>query len=137
MKKLWRIYHHSYMIRPTVYRFLVKSAVVLLLAVLWNQFINNGLFTIGYAFLALGLICMALAWFNYLSLDGVHVNFVFLDKIKEHRSKQRQHIKKDMVDYVQEPVVSFDELEPEERSACGLMSSFLTGLLFALLSLFF
>ncbi|MCD7918495.1 MAG: hypothetical protein LUD82_05685 [Clostridiales bacterium] len=137
MKKLWRIYHQSYMIRPTVYRFLTKSAVVLLLAVLWNQFINNGLFTIGYAFLALGLICMSLAWFNYLSLDGVHVNFVFLDKLREHRSKQRQHIKKDMVDYVQESVVSFDELEPEERSACGLMSSFLTGLLFALLSIFF
>lgn len=137
MKKLWRIYHQSYMIRPTVYRFLTKSAVVLLLAVLWNQFINNGLFTIGYAFLALGLICMSLAWFNYLSLDGVHVNFVFLDKLREHRSKQRQHIKKDMVDYVQVSVVSFDELEPEERSACGLMSSFLTGLLFALLSIFF
>lgn len=137
MKKLWRIYHQSYMIRPTVYRFLTKSAVVLLLAVLWNQFINNGLFTIGYVFLALGLICMSLAWFNYLSLDGVHVNFVFLDKLREHRSKQRQHIKKDMVDYVQESVVSFDELEPEERSACGLMSSFLTGLLFALLSIFF
>ncbi len=137
MKKLWRIYHQSYIIRPTVYRFLTKSAVVLLLAVLWNQFINNGLFTIGYAFLALGLICMSLAWFNYLSLDGVHVNFVFLDKLREHRSKQRQHIKKDMVDYVQESVVSFDELEPEERSACGLMSSFLTGLLFALLSIFF
>lgn len=118
------------MLRPTVYRTVTKAAVVLVLSLLWDRFLNrDGPFGIDYAFTVLGLICLALSWFSYLSLDGVGIHYL----LEREKPKKKKHIQRDMADYVDESVVPFDELEPEEQSACRLMSSFVTGAAFLLL----
>lgn len=130
MKKLWRIYHGKHMLRPTVYRTVAKVAAVLALSLLWDRFLNrDGPFGIGYAFTVLGLVCLALSWFSYLSLDGVEIHHL----LERDNPKKKKHIQRDMVDYVEESVVSFDELEPEEQSACRLASFLVTGAAFLLL----
>lgn len=40
-----------------------------------------------------------------------------------------------MIDFVDENVVSFQELEKEEKTSCRLVSSFVTGLLFVIVGI--
>ena len=53
-----------------------------------------------------------------------------LKRGKEKDRKSRQGSRGDIVDFVDEHVVSFDELEPEEQTACVLAANLLSGLLF-------
>ena len=62
----------NYMIRPIVYKTVTKISIGVVLALLWDRFINRNqmLSMVEYAFFCIGVIMMALAWFQYLKLDG-------------------------------------------------------------------
>lgn len=128
IKKIIGIFQ-PYMIRPTVYQCATKISVALVLALLWNRFINvEGMFSIVRdAFLVAGVFFLMLAWFQYLRLDGLKVSRTS----KEERKKKR-HITKDIVDFADEKIISFAELDDEERIVCRLMGDVVCGLLFFL-----
>ena len=42
--------------------------------------------------------------------------------------KKKRHATKSIVDYADERIVSFEELEPEERTYCSLLSNLVLGL---------
>ena len=55
--------------------------------------------------------------------------------IKKRKRKEKKHVKKDIADFVDEKIVSFDELEEEEKVVVNLLSNFISGLIFVLISL--
>lgn len=127
MKKLRGIYSQRHMLHPTVYRTVTKMSVALALSLLWDKFFNiNRYFSIDYPLTIVGLIFVILAWFSYLSLDGVRFHHLLE---RQGRKNRKDYGIRDIVDYVDEKIISFGELEYEEQTACELVSSFLTGLL--------
>ncbi|MGI6163950.1 MAG: hypothetical protein ACOYEQ_08515 [Bacillota bacterium] len=50
-------------------------------------------------------------------------------------TKKRSHAFSDISDYLDEEVVSFDELAEEERHTCCLLANIICGAIFLLLSL--
>lgn len=78
--------------------------------------------------MAVGLIYAALSWLNYLSLDGVNAPE---DIQKEAFQKGRQSAKwGNMTDYVDEKVVSFEELDDDERTAASFVANLIAAVLF-------
>ena len=51
------------------------------------------------------------------------------------KSKKRRHATSSMVDYADEHIVSFDELEPEERTFCSLATNLVLGSAMTLIGL--
>lgn len=130
--KFIKKWYKDYMIRPIIYKMVTKVSIGLAVALLWDRFVNvNRTFSvIEFAFLAVGLVMMAAAWFQYLKLDGMKLPEA-PRKIQEMiAEKKNRHKERDIVDFVDEKIISFDELEEEEQVACNLASDFLSGLVF-------
>lgn len=130
--KFIKRWYKDYMIRPILYKMVTKVSVGLAAALLWDRFVNvNNMFSMmEFAFLAVGLVMMAAAWFQYLKLDGMKLPEV-PKKIQEMAAERKnRHKERDIVDFVDEKIISFDELEEEEQVACNLASDFLGGLIF-------
>ncbi len=128
MKKLISLYE-TYMIRPILYRTVTKAAFALTAMLLWNRYLNEGgkFQVFRDAGLLAGVFLVGMAWFSYLRLDGMTVHHLL-----EERKRKPKPVRgtSDMVDFVDEHIVSFAELSEEERTACNLASSLLAGLLF-------
>ena len=133
IKKIRSIFR-AYMIRPLIYKIVTKSAIVLVLCLLWNRLVNvTSMMSLRKdAFFIVGLIWVLFSWFQYLKLDGYTLQYVFKDKQKK---KEKKHVQKQMADFVDEEVVSFDELEDEEKVVVNLLSNLATGLIFVIISL--
>lgn len=128
IKKIVKIFQ-PYMVRPTVYQCVTKLSVALVLALLWDRFINvDGVFfVVRDAFLVAGIFFLMLAWFQYLRLDGLKVSKA---SSEDKKKKRKRHITKDIVDFADEKIISFAELEDEERIVCRLTGDMLCALLF-------
>ncbi|MGI6643440.1 MAG: hypothetical protein ACOX3V_05535 [Bacillota bacterium] len=64
----------GHMVRPIFYRILARSLWALTIAQLWNRFVDTrGLVPLSHAFTVIGMGFLALAWFNYLHLDGIAI----------------------------------------------------------------
>lgn len=132
MKKL-RSMIKSYMIRPMMYQSVTKFVTALVICLLWDRTLNQN---IGYtlaesAFFTAGIIFCMLAWFQYLKLDGVGAPILKQEK----KRKTKNHITKDIVDFADEKIISFDELSDEEQIVCRLTGNLLCGGIYLLLSL--
>ena len=133
MSEIVKIAGRPYMKRPILYRTVTKASVILVLALLWERFINhNGRFPVfQYSFAILGLVCMCLSWFSYLAFDGMKIHYLNEKK----GGKKKKHKTRDIADFVDEKIISFDELEKEEQIVCNLLSTLLSGGLFVGISL--
>lgn len=87
---------------------------------LWDRFVHSPLSAArdGCAVVAAALLLMG--WFSYLKLDGVRIH-----RLPEEsgRQKPKRQERGDIVDFVDEHVVSFDELEPDEQTTCILAAA--------------
>lgn len=128
-KRIVKIFQ-PYMIRPTLYQCATKLSIALVLALLWNRFLNvDGVFSVVRdAFLVAGLFFIMLAWFQYLRLDGLKISRTSA----EDKKKKKRHITKDIVDFADEKIISFAELDDEERIVCRLLGDVVCSLLFLL-----
>lgn len=132
IKKMKNIFK-SYMVRPMIYKIATKSSIILVLALLWDRFVNTaGRMSMRKdVFFIIGLIWMLFAWFQYLKLDEYNIQYVFRDK---RERKEKKHIQKDIADFVDEKIISFDELEEDEKVLVNLLSNLITGLIYVLIS---
>lgn len=129
-----RLFLNSQILRLVLYRSITKCAVALVLVLLWDRYINHGLLSAAGSGCFVMAVCLfAMAWFTYLRMDGMTIHHLLEERRK--KPKKKRHFMKDIVDYADEHVVSFDELTDEERQACGLLSSLLSGLLFLIASI--
>ena len=118
MKKLVSMYQ-KYMFRPILYKSVTRVSVVAVLMLLWDRYVSDGTFTMWQApALLLGVVLLAWAWVNYLRLD---------EEFKDMGKKKKFHSTKSIVDFADERIVSFEELEPEERTYCSMLSNLLLG----------
>lgn len=132
--KQWREIYKPYMRRPIVYKMAARVSAALLAVLLWDKYINSdgylSLWT--YGFFTVGVFFLMLAWFGYLLLDGVGVPKLFKSREipkKKHRARRA------IVDFADEKIVAFEELEPEERTMAGLLANLFSGLMFLSLAL--
>jgi len=130
MKKISGLYK-PYMIRPIIYKTATKASIALTVVLLWNYWINtNSFMSLEDGFFAVGFAVMLLSWFSYLKLDGIRINMN-----GNHKEKKKKHRTSDIIDFADEKVISFDELESDEQEACKLASSLITGVSFLIVSL--
>lgn len=124
----------SYMIHPLVYQVITKASIVVVVALLWDRFVNvqGHLSMVRDAYLVLGLIFLMLSWFQYLSLDGMSIKHLFATKDKK---KPKRKGTSDIADYADEKIISFSELEDDERTVVRLLANVITGLIFVVISL--
>ena len=102
---------------------------------LWDRYVSDGTFTMWQApALLLGVILLAWAWVDYLRLDGMTIHHL-AEEFKEMGKKKKRHATKSIVDYADERIVSFEELEPEERVFCSLLSNLVLGVPLVVISL--
>lgn len=134
MKRWLQEHFQRYMIRPTIYKALSYFLVALVFALVWDRFVNTGgLLPMSYAYTVLGLFFLAAAWLSYLRLDGIKVPLLKL--MPMGRKKQPFASFKDMSDYVDIEIVSFEELAEEERNVCCLLANIICGGIYLTLSL--
>jgi len=129
MKKMFSLYT-SDMIRPTVYKAAAKCVLMLTLILLWDRYVNMGrMDLVRDGFFLAGICFLGLAWASYLRLDGV--GNPFTGRLKPKKKKKRRFTG-DLADYADQHIVSFDELDDEERLACSMGSSLASAVLFLL-----
>jgi len=120
MKKLVSMYQ-KYMLRPILYKSVTRVSVVAVLMLLWDRYVSDGTFTMWQA-----PALLMWAWVNYLRLDGVTIHHLG-EEFKDMGKKKRFHSTKSIVDFADERIVSFEELEPEERTYCSMLSNLILG----------
>lgn len=121
-----------YMIGPIVRKAFSRFLYALTLALLWNRFVNTGLVTIDYAYTILGVLFLAIAWFDYLRLDGINVPLMNL--IPFNTKKRSSGAFGDMTDHLDEGGPSFDDLTQVDRDTCSLIANVSCGAIFLVLS---
>ncbi len=133
IKKIKKIFK-GYMVRPLIYKTIMKCSVVLVIVLLWDRFVNTSktMSVIEDAFFIVGMIFVLFSWFQYLRLDGFSIHHLLEEKKKTPKKK---HAKKDIVDFVDEKIVSFSELEEDERVVVVLLSNLISGLIFVVISI--
>ena len=118
--------------KAIVYKVIPRFVTGLVLALLWDRFLNTQkLFSmVQNVFFILGIIFFAMAWVNYLRLDGVKIPILGWKK-KERKSR---HPFKAIIEYTEEepqgPLDENDELK------ANLIADIAAGLCFLLPSLY-
>ena len=130
-KKSKRKLFQKYMIRPTVYKAFSRFILALTASLLWDRFVNTAQLNMrAWAFVFFGVLFIVSAWLCYLRLDGVK-----LPRIKKPEVKKKPVIRYgDLPDYVDEEIISFGELEEDERDLCCLIADVVLGIIFMVLS---
>lgn len=130
MVKKIRTIFEKYMIRPMLYQCATKVSIALVLCLLWDRFINREQYysLVEFAFFVAGAFFLALAWFQYLRLDGARIHHLMEEK--QEKKKKKQHFTKDIVDFADEKIISFSELSDEERIVCRFLGDLLCAVLF-------
>ena len=133
MKKTREIYK-PYMLRPILYKTITRFGTGLILAILWDRYLNvKNLFSIAdYAFFTVGFFFLALAWFNYLKIDGLKMKHVNMNEAKK---KESWHKIKAMTDYTQEEPEPMYVIDEKEELIIIFSSNLATGLCFITFSI--
>lgn len=132
MKRKLQKHFHRYMIRPIIYQTSTRLLVGFTASLLWRHFGQpsaNQRMILSFPFVATGAVYAVLAWMAYLRLDGIRMP-VFDRKLFQHKKKPQILSFGDMSDHVDDEIISFEDLEPEEKDTCLLISNLFCALLF-------
>ena len=132
-KRLKSIYK-PYLTRPTIHQTFTRGVYALLISLLWDKFVNDGMLNKSFVFLFVGAVFAILAWITYLHLDGVRMPNLtdWLTSSLPHKKPERSY--GDMSDYFDEDVVNYSELESEEKYLCRLIANAVCAVVYVLLS---
>ena len=136
MKSWLQKHFQRYMIRPVVYQTFTRVVMGLTLALLWNEFTNvsSTRLPLAYALVVIGIFYGICAWMAYLRLDGL--SMPKFDR-KLFQFKKKEPIRSsygDMADHIDDEIISFEELEDDEKDACLLVSNLLCVVIFLVAS---
>lgn len=131
MKKLLSLFRVE-IIRPILYKCVNKCAITLVAVLLWNRYVNKGMMSLSDGCFVAAAVLLGLTWASYLYADGIRVPFVFRDRSQK---KPRRHATADIVDFVDEHITTFDELDDDEQQLCRFASNLISGLIFLVASL--
>lgn len=120
MKKQLSKYLNFQMIRPILRKMFTMMSLVVILAVLWDRFINTSGFVNTRTFVLpiFGAFFMIAAWFCFLRLDGVGT---------KSGVRRKKHIDptKGFNEVVQTAPDNDDDMAPDARAFCSMAASLL------------
>lgn len=124
-----------HMVRPIIYQVFTRYLILLCFSLLWDFFFNRGAVRrpVSIAFILCAIFLLVMAWFAYLRLDGIRAPK--FDRRLFRRQKKPERAYGDMIDYVDEDIPSFDDLDDEEKDRCLFLSNLLTAALFIVTSI--
>lgn len=123
----------KHMIRPFVYMTFTRFILSLTAALLIDHFLNDPLRDVrAFAFMFLAVFFAVLAWIAYLRLDGIRLPKFMMKRV--NLSKKPAIKYGDMIDYTDEEIVSFEDLEDDEKDVCILLADIICCVLFGVLS---
>ncbi len=80
----------------------------------------------GYIFCALGFLFLGLAWFNYLSLDGIRLPR--MPALPQSRHKKTANAFRDLSDHIDSPhTVADEQLTERDKTICNLVANMVCG----------
>lgn len=133
MGKRKRRRFHREMVRPLIYKAFTRLILALTASLLWNEFVNKGQeATRSWAFVFFGVFFVTAAWMSYLRLDGIKAPQ--FDKALFDWKRRPKRMVGDMIDYVDEKVVAFEELEEDEKNLVLVAANLLCGVAFIIVS---
>lgn len=133
LKKFRKIWNRE-LWQPLVNKAFTRLVLALAASLLWNEFVNGGLLSMrAYAFLFFGVLFAVAAWMSYLRLDGIRAPQ--FDKLLFDWKRKPKRTYGDMIDYVDEKPVDFEELEEDEKCLCLLLADAVCSVIFLVLSL--
>ena len=109
------------MIRPLVYKIFTRGMLALFSAQLVHFFspAGSGLSSFSNLSLGLGLLFVLFAFLAWLRLDGLKIPQLKLPRVKK---KDPPFLAGSMADHIDDEIVSFDDLDPEEQNVCVLLA---------------
>ena len=121
------------MLRPIIYKLIPRLVTGAVLSLLWDRFFNaEKLFSIvERPFFVMGIVFFALAWVNYLKLDGMRIHY-----LNESKKKKTKHKLKFPVDYSDDEPSPADALNENDDAIATMISNILAGICFLLPSVF-
>ena len=132
-KRLFHIEQH--MIRPIIYQVFTRYITLLFFSLLWDFFLNKEPVRrpVSTAFLLCTVFLAVMAWMAYLRLDGVRAPRFDRRLFQWKRKPARSY--GDMIDYIDEDIPTFDDLDDEDKDRCLFLSNLITAALFILTSI--
>lgn len=135
LKNIWQKFRRD-MIRPLIYatftRFILALAAALLIDFFLGPKVGRDLRE--NAFLLFAFLFALMAVIAWLRLDGLHLPKFMMLRIHPRKKPTRTY--GDIADYLDEqPVVTFEELEDDEKDVCLLCADVICCVLFLIASL--
>ena len=123
------------MIRPLIYKFFTRSVLTVFAVLVVDHFVPkvSPRFTKANLFLFAALLWLVGAWISYLRLHGFR--FPRFD-IQRLRRKDPLRSFGDIADHIDDPIVTYEDLDDQEKDVCTLLCDLAMCPLFALVSLF-
>ena len=123
------------MIRPLIYKVFTRGVLALFAAELIHFFVPAGwplarFSNLAFALAALFLLSSVIAW---LRIDGMSFPQFKLPRIKR---KDPAFLTGDMADHLDDDIVKFDDLDPEEQNICLLLANLILTVVCLAFSLF-
>ena len=121
-------------IRPLIYKLFTRGILALFAAQLAHFFLPAGgtLSSFSNLSLLLGFVFALFAFLAWLRLDGMRIPQMKLPRIKR---KDPPFLTGDMADHMDDDIVTFDELDPEEQNTCVLLADLILSAVCFLLAL--
>ncbi len=122
-------------IRPLIYKVFTRGILALFIAQLIHFFAPaaSGFSSFSNLSLGLGLLFILFAFLAWLRMDGVKILQLKLPRMKK---KDPPFLAGNMADHIDDEIVSFDDLDPEEQNLCVFLADcFLVVVCFILATL--
>jgi len=116
------------MIRPIIYKTTARLMYMLTLILLWNHFLNQSPEGLSTALALAALLFCAGFWAASMRRDGWHIPS--LPSLKPRPKDRADMAYGDMIDHVDEPVVTFEELDEDEKNICLMVADIICAVIF-------
>lgn len=124
--------YQKYMLRPLIYMTAYRTMVALIVLLLIDRFVPNGP-EVRMTATFLAMVFALLAYLVFLRMDGLRI-----PRMKYIRPKKKPDPMRnfgDMADHTDdEPGVTFEELESDEKDFCSMVASLINLVIFLVVS---
>ncbi len=136
MRKWLRTHFHRHMIRPLIYKGFTRAVLSVFLVLVLDRFVHSPspLFSKSNLFILTGILWLLGSWISYLRLRGLR--FPRFD-IQRMRRKDPLRNYGDISDHINDPIITYDDLDDQEKDVCTLLCDLALCPLFIVTSFFF
>ena len=122
-----------HLVRPLIYKIFTRCILALFAAQLIHFFApaGSGFFSFSNLSLGLGFLFLLLTFLVWLRLDGMKIPQLKLPRMKR---KDPPFLAGSMADHVDDEIVSFEDLDPDEQNVCVLIADAVLAVLCLLLA---